>query len=93
MKQKTSLMLCSVIDSVTRRTGQIDGYQNNVYRIRFPNGEDVLRHLDQFAIMAHHIPPGDLPEVATMSDPKNGGPYAHLGHGTYRWVLQPHAHD
>jgi hypothetical protein len=93
MKRKTSLMLCSVADKVTQKTGIVDAYQNNVYRIIFSDGSDVLRHLDQLTIVSHHTPPGNLPELPNISDPMNGGPYVHIGKGSYRWVLNPHAHD
>jgi hypothetical protein len=49
MKEKSALMLRGVRDRITRQRGIVSGYQNNVYRVEFSNGDSVLRHRDQIA--------------------------------------------
>lgn len=47
MKEKSALMLRGVRDNVTKRRGKVSGYQNNIYRVEFADGDSVLRHRNE----------------------------------------------
>lgn len=47
MKEKSALMLRGVLDTVTKRKGKVSGYQNNIYRVEFSDGDSVLRQRSQ----------------------------------------------
>lgn len=87
MKEKSALMLRSVRDTVTQRRGKVSGYQNNVYRVEFQNGESVLRHRDQISEVDYR----ENDDFLFAPDPASDFFQQKLAPGCYRKLPAPNA--
>jgi hypothetical protein len=87
MKEKSALMLRSVRDVVTQRRGKVSGYQNNVYRVEFPNGESALRHRNQITEVDYNA----LDDFISAPDPAGDLFQQKLAPGCYRRLPAPNA--
>jgi hypothetical protein len=85
MKEKSALMLRGVQDNVTRRKGKVSGYQNNIYRVEFSNGESVLRHRNEITETDYY----ESGEHTGPLDPSHDSSQQRISAGCYR--RRPHS--
>lgn len=85
MKEKSALMLRGVRDNVTRQRGKVSGYQNNIYRVEFSNGESVLRHRNEITEVDYL----ESEEHSGQLDPATDPSQQRISPGGYR--RRPHS--